>query len=124
MRKGFVVRQKGYEYNDNWYDHDQTQDTYTKLYDDYNTALKEAKKLTADFIDGRYLNDFFNNQPYLNKLFDIVCGVGVEGYGTEFKHYDIDDPEFNQIWELIQNDIATDNIPNYQRDIKIIQILG
>ena len=102
MRKGFVVRQKGYEYNDNWYDHDPTQDNYTHLYDDSIVALIEAKKFTADFIADRYVNDFFNDQPYLSELHDIV------GENNRFaKSYDINSDVFSKIWKIIKNDIAS-----------------
>jgi hypothetical protein len=98
MRTGFVVKQKGYEYNDNWYDHDPSQDEYTNLFNDPDSAEQYAKKFTADFIEGRSVYDYFNGQPYLQDLKNIV--------GDDFGNYDVNSEEFSKIWSFIKNDIA------------------
>ena len=98
MRKGYVVKEKGYEYNDNWYDHDPNQDVYTKLFNDVESALKYAKEFTADFIANKSVYDYFNEQPYLGQLVSLV--------GDNFKTYDINSKLFDDIWSLIKNDIA------------------
>ena len=98
MRKGYVVKEKGYEYNDNWYDHDPNQDVYTKLFNDVESALKYAKEFTADFIATKSVYDYFNEQPYLGQLVSLV--------GDDFKTYDINSKLFDDIWSLIKNDIA------------------
>jgi predicted metallo-beta-lactamase superfamily hydrolase len=98
MRKGFVVREKGYEYNDNWYDHDPGQDKYTELFNDRETALKHAQKYTSDFLEGRRVYDYFNEKDYLGKLKNILNS-------DEFNITPGTD-EFNQVWELIKEDIG------------------
>lgn len=100
MRKGFVVREKGYEYNDNWYDHDPMQDKYTEIFNDEESALKHAKLFTADFLSGRHVWEFFNEQPYNSKLREVVGG---DDFPSEFN------PEskmFTDAWKLIKEDIA------------------
>ena len=98
MRTGYVVKEKGYEYNDNWYDHDASQDSYTNLFNDMESAVQYAKQFTAKFISGRSVYDYFNEQPYLSDLTEIV--------GDTFGDYDINSEIFSQIWEFIKNDIA------------------
>jgi len=98
MRTGYVVKEKGYEYNDNWYDHDASQDSYTNLFNDMESAVQYAKQFTANFISGRSVYDYFNEQPYLSDLTEIV--------GDTFGDYDINSEIFSQIWEFIKNDIA------------------
>ena len=96
--KGFVVKEKGYEYNDNWYDHDPLQDNYTKLFNDIESAQQYAKKYTSEFIEGRSVYDYFNGQPYLKDLHNLV--------GDDFGSYDINSEIFSKIWSFIKNDIA------------------
>jgi hypothetical protein len=98
MRKGYVVKQKGYEYNDNWYDHIPVNDVYTQLFDDIDSATEHAKQFTADFIKGRSTYDYFNEQSYLQDLLKLV--------GDRFGEYDIHSDEFSKIWKFIKNDIA------------------
>jgi len=98
MRKGYVVKEKGYEYNDNWYDHDASQDSYTNLFNDMESATEYAKQFTAKFIEGRSVYDYFNGQPYLSSLRDMV--------GDSFSSYDINSEEFLSIWSFIKDDIA------------------
>lgn len=98
MRTGYVVKEKGYEYNDNWYDHDPSQDSYTNLFDDKESAIKYAKQFTADFIADKSVYNYFNEQPYLKALKDLV--------GDDFSTYSIGSDMFTKIWALIQNDIA------------------
>lgn len=100
MRKGYVVKEKGYEYNDNWYDQDPSQDTYTNLFDDLESAEKYAKQFTADFISGQSVYDYFNEQDYLSELKEIIGG------NDEFENYDINTEIFSKIWSLIKYDIA------------------
>ncbi len=99
MRKGYVVKEKGYEYNDNWYDHDPNQDSYTNLFDDMDSAIKYAKQFTADFIVDRSIYDYFNEQTYIKRLIDLV---GADRFGE----YDINGEEFSKIWEIIKDAIA------------------
>jgi hypothetical protein len=98
MRTGYVVKEKGYEYNDNWYDHDASQDTYTNLFDDRETAEKYAKQFTANFIAHRSVYDYFNEQPYLADLKRLV--------EDDFDKYDINSEVFTKIWSFIKDDIA------------------
>ncbi len=99
MRKGFVVREKGYEYNDNWYDLDPMQDHYTEVFDSKETALNHAKLFTAKFLSGRHRCDYFNEQPYNEKLSEIVA----EKFPVDF---DINSKLFSNVWNYIKNDIA------------------
>ena len=103
MRTGYVVKEKGYEYNDNWYDHDASQDTYTNLFDDRETAEKYAKQFTANFIENRSVYDYFNERKYLGDLKRLISEDGDE---DEFGKYDINSELFTKIWSFIKDDIA------------------
>ncbi len=100
MRKGFVVREKGYEYNDNWYDHDPMQDKYTELFDDRETALKHAQAYTVEFLNGKSIYDYFNEKSYLGKLKNMLTN---DDNRIEIK---LGTNSFNEAWELIKEDIG------------------
>jgi hypothetical protein len=102
MRKGYVVKEKGYEYNDSWYDDDKSQDSYTNLFHDRESAERHAKKFTAEFIAGRSIYDYFTNQSYLNHLININ-NKKIDNFDN---YYDINSELFNKIWSFIKNDIA------------------
>lgn len=99
MKKAWIVREKGYEYNDNWYDLDEEKDRYTELFLTEQEAITHSKKATAEFISGRYVYDYFNDQPYLPKIKSIL-------ESDEFPNMSVGDSDFEAIYDIIKNDTS------------------
>ena len=98
MINAWIVREKGYEYNDNWYDLDESYDKYTELYMDKLSADLCSKQKTADFISNRRIYEYFNEQPYLRKLMHIAGG-------DEFGQMIVGDIIFESIYDIIKDDM-------------------
>lgn len=99
MIKAWIVREKGYEYNDNWYDLDESYDKYTELFLDKLSADLCSKQRTADFISNRRVHDYFNEQPYLKKLMRLI------GDDFQFGTMVVGDIIFESVYALIKDDM-------------------
>jgi hypothetical protein len=98
MKKAWIVREKGYEYNDNWYDLEENHDKYTELFLTEEDAIAFSKTKTANFIGGESVNKYFNDQSYRQQIVDILDGE------HEFHRMSIENPIFVDIYELIKDD--------------------